>query len=88
MTRNPPLPSSAFRVPVISSLAIVTSATSSFSTLAMKSVNVRGAACFWSDVDSCHTRAPMTTRTIQKTRLLRVEFKTTLPRPVPQVCFA
>jgi hypothetical protein len=44
----------------------------------MNSLKLRGFWLVWNFVEKFHTRTPTTTRTIQKTRLFSVEFKTCL----------
>jgi hypothetical protein len=62
-------------VPVISFPVIVTSSISPASTFAMKSLKVIGWSGPWKPVEKFQIRTPTTMRTIQKRRLLIVEFK-------------
>ena len=51
------------------------------STDAMNSLKLRGLLLVWNFVEKFHTRTPMTTSAIQKTRLLSVEFNSFLQTP-------
>ena len=65
----------ALLTPVISLPVMVTRSTCPASTDAMNSLKLNGLWLVWNLVENCQTRAPMTTRTIQNTRLFKVEFK-------------
>jgi hypothetical protein len=45
----------------------------------MNSLKLTGLLLVWNFVEKFHTTTPTTTRTIQKTRLFSVEFKSCLP---------
>jgi hypothetical protein len=65
----------ALVVPVISLPVIVTRAIWPASTEVMNSLKFNAFGLVWNFVEKFHTRTPTTTRTIQNTRLLSVEFK-------------
>ena len=59
---------------MISFPVITTVATSSFSTRLRNSENAIGFSARWKVAEKCQIRTPTTIRTIQNSKLLRVEF--------------
>ena len=70
----PSPPAAVFSVPVISLPVMTTVATSPFSTSWRNCENGIGVSLRWKVVEKFQIRTPTTIRTIQNSKLLRVEF--------------
>jgi hypothetical protein len=71
---EPSPPTAVVSTPVISGPVIVTDWTSFFSTCWRKVENAIGFSARWKVVENCQIMTPTTIRTIQNSKLLRVEF--------------